>query len=65
MIASVTTLTNASDKQAIVKSIETVTADELFTKNMAISEKNCKKPIKMMYDFRLVPAMGTLSEMRP
>ena len=65
MIASVTTLTKASDKQAMVRRMETVTADALFTKKMARSEKNCRKPMMIMYDFLLVPAIGTLSEIRP
>jgi hypothetical protein len=40
IIASVTTFTKASDKQAIVSKIDTVMAEELLTKKIDISEKN-------------------------
>jgi hypothetical protein len=48
IIASATTLTKASDKQANVRRIDTEIADASLIKKIEINETNCKIPIKIM-----------------
>ena len=59
------TFIKASLKLAMNKNAVTKAADVPWAKNNAIRLENYKIPMIIIYDFRLVPNMGTLSLKSP